>query len=64
MLNEIIEFSKNSLHMHRLTAEIYAYNKISIKLFEDVGFKSEEKIKDGKFFKGSYHDILIFGKIL
>jgi RimJ/RimL family protein N-acetyltransferase len=50
--------------MHRLTAEIYSYNKSSIKLFENAGFKLEGRIKDGKFFKGSYHDILIFGKIL
>jgi RimJ/RimL family protein N-acetyltransferase len=64
ILNKIIEFSKNNLRMHRLTAEIYDYNKASTKLFKNAGFVLEGKIKDGKFFKDSYHDILIFGKIL
>ncbi len=63
ILQEALDFSKNNLRLHRLTAEIYDYNLPSIKLFEKFGFVLEGRIREAKFFNNKFHDILVFGKI-
>lgn len=47
--------------MNRLTAEVYEYNEVSIKLLEKFGFKKEGRLKKAKFHNGRYYDIFIYG---
>ncbi|ABV32712.1 MULTISPECIES: GNAT family N-acetyltransferase [Pseudothermotoga] len=61
MLLMAMDFAFNELNLNRLTAEVYEYNKPSIKLLESTGFELEGVIKNGKFYNGKYHNIRIYG---
>jgi RimJ/RimL family protein N-acetyltransferase len=61
ILHKAIDFAFNELNLERITAEVYEYNERSIKILEKFGFKLEGRIRKGKFHKGNYYDILIYG---
>jgi RimJ/RimL family protein N-acetyltransferase len=51
-------------HLHRLWAEIFAFNDRSIELFERAGFCQEGRMEDHVFKNGAYHDSLIYGLVV
>ncbi|SHN69538.1 GNAT family N-acetyltransferase [Fervidobacterium gondwanense] len=61
MLKKAIEFAFGEMNLHRLTAEVYAYNEKSIRLLESLGFVREGLIREAKFHDNKYWDILIMG---
>ncbi|MEJ5257036.1 MAG: GNAT family protein [Fervidobacterium sp.] len=61
MLQKAIGFAFGEMNLHRLTAEVYAYNEKSIKLLESLGFMREGLLREAKFHDNKYWDILIMG---
>jgi diamine N-acetyltransferase len=47
--------------LNRLYAEIYAFNTVSIKLFESAGYTLEGRMKQHVWKNGGFHDALIYG---
>ncbi|ABR30133.1 GCN5 family acetyltransferase [Thermosipho melanesiensis] len=61
ILKYSIDYAFEEMNMNRLTAEVYEYNEVSIKLLEKFGFKKEGRLKKAKFHNGRYYDIFIYG---
>lgn len=51
----------NEFNLHRLWAEIYAFNTVSVRLFETAGYKREGVLHNHIFKNGTHHDSLIYG---
>ena len=51
-------FSKN---LHRIDAEVYEFNKRSIKLLRYLGFKIEGLKREAHFDGKKYHNIVVLG---
>jgi RimJ/RimL family protein N-acetyltransferase len=49
------------LRYQKVTVDVYAYNKASIKLHEKLGFQHEGRVRRVIFTRGAYHDSLILG---
>jgi ribosomal-protein-alanine N-acetyltransferase len=47
--------------MHRIDAEVYEFNKISLSLLTNLGFKKEGIKRKAHFDGKNYHDIVILG---
>jgi len=60
-LKSLIETGFNELDLHRLEAEVYEYNKPSLKLVKHFGFSEEGRFREAKFYNGKYYDILFYG---
>ena len=45
-LQLLVDYGFQKMKLHRIEAEIFEYNKISIKLFEKLNFKKEVMLKD------------------
>ena len=60
-LTLLLDYGFKNLGLHRITAEIYAYNEPSRRLFEQVGFKHEGVLRDHQFWQGRWHDSHLFG---
>lgn len=60
-LTGLLHYAFDELELNRITAEVFAFNKRAIKLFEKLGFKQEGKIRENVYKNGNYHDELIFG---
>jgi len=59
-LRLIVDYGFRMLGMNKLYAEIYEYNKQSIKLFEKTGFKLEGKLREHHYWNGKFHASLIY----
>ncbi len=60
-LKAAMDFAFNKMNLHRLEAEIYEFNKVSIKLMESLGFKKEGVLREAQFSNGKYWDIIRYG---
>jgi len=63
-LHTLIDYAFNSVNLHRLEAEIFAYNQKAKKLFESIGFKHEGTLREARYAEGKYHDILRYGILI
>ena len=57
-LQKLVDYGFNNLNLHRIDAEIFEFNKISIKLFEKFNFKHEVTLRDALWREGRYWKIL------
>lgn len=60
-LKKLIDFAFQTMNLYRLEAEVVDYNEAAKKLFPGAGFREEGRLREAKFFEGSYHDILRYG---
>jgi len=60
-LKAIIKHGFEKMNMHRLEAEVIAFNEVSIKLVEGLGFIREGVLREAKFSDGKYWDIYRYG---
>ncbi|MGC8902938.1 MAG: GNAT family N-acetyltransferase [Fervidobacterium sp.] len=61
MLKRAIVFAFNELNLNRITAEVYEYNIVSMKLLEKLGFVQEGRLRKAKFHNSRFWDIIIYG---
>ena len=62
-LQLLINYGFQKLKLHRIEAEIFEYNKISVKLFEKLNFKCEAILKDSLWRNGRWWNVYIFSII-
>lgn len=62
-VNLITDYAFNVLNLRKVQAEVIAYNKASLNLFEKCGFMIEAVLKEQIYFDSLYHDLYILGKI-
>jgi len=60
-LQLLLKYGFEELRLHRIYATIFQYNNASVKFFERNGFKLEGKHREARFWKGKFHDELIYG---
>lgn len=51
----------NELRFNKANAEIHAFNKISKKLNESIGFKKEGEIREAIYVNGAYYNEYVYG---
>ena len=51
----------NELRYHKCTVGIFEYNTASIALHESLGFQKEGQLREMKYTKGKYYDLLKYG---
>lgn len=56
-----MKFGFNKMNLHRIEAEVIAFNKPSIKLVEKLGFVFEGALREAKYSDGKYYDIYRYG---
>lgn len=63
-LNTLLEYLKDFQNLHQVYCYIETKNEKSLKLFKKCGFLESGTLKDFRKFKGTFHDVFIFQKIL
>jgi len=58
---ETLSFAFNKLGLNRIILKVLDNNKVAIKLYENVGFKKEGKLRESIFKNNSFYNELIFG---
>lgn len=53
----------DEFNLHRLWAEIYDFNRASLKLFEKAGFRCEGVLRQHVYKNGVYHNGLMYGLV-
>ncbi|MFZ0389746.1 MAG: GNAT family protein [Calditrichia bacterium] len=61
VLQQALSYAFTVLNLHRLEAEVVQYNQRGIHLFKNSGFKEEGRLREARFYKGDYYDIIRFG---
>lgn len=56
-LRLLVDYGFQKMKLHRIGAEIFEYNKISVKLFEKLNFKKEGMIRDALWRYGRWWNI-------
>lgn len=62
-LSTVIDFGFNSMKLHSIEAHINPANKASAALLESAGFVKEAYFKEDYFFKGAFHDTIIYSRL-
>jgi len=53
----------SELNMHRLSLQVFAFNERALKMYENMGFKTEGRLRDAFFTKNKYHDIVVMSML-
>ena len=56
----LLDYGFDELNMHRVWAEIYAYDERKKSFFEDLGFHLDGVHREHHFAEGAWHDSLFF----
>lgn len=62
-LQMLIDYGFKKMKLHRIGADIFEYNKISLKLFEKLDFKKELEMKDYLWRDGKWWNVYTYSKI-
>lgn len=60
-LRAVISFCFEILGMHRIEAEVYAFNHRSVRLFEGLGFRREGTLRHFVWKRGRFQDEHVYG---
>jgi len=60
-LSAVIDYCFASLAMHRIGAEIYAFNERSLRLFEGLGFQREGVLRQAVWKRGRWENEVVYG---
>lgn len=55
----LLPFAFNTLNLHRIELEVFAYNPRAKHTYEKFGFQLEGTLREALYFEESYHDIYI-----
>jgi RimJ/RimL family protein N-acetyltransferase len=59
----LLDYYFNELRYHKVNVTMYAFNKNSIRLHEQLGFVEEGRLRQAKYTRGQYWDVLIYGML-
>ena len=54
----ILRYGFETLNLHRIALEVYAFNPRAIHVYEKVGFQREGVLRDLLFYDGAFHDAI------
>lgn len=57
----LLNYAFNELNLHRITANILEYNKVSINFHTKIGLKKEGINREAIYKRGKYHNVITFG---
>lgn len=57
----IFDYSFGKLRLERLWLRVAAFNEMAERLYRNLGFIEEGRLRHHAFRNGSYHDVIIFG---
>lgn len=60
-LKLVVDYAFNRLNLRKISADMNASNKASVRAYEKAGFKVEGRRKDELYVNGKYHDAIIMG---
>lgn len=60
----LLRYGFNTLRLHRIWAEVYAFNEASIALLERLGFKREGTLREHVWRGGKFVDAHLYGALL
>jgi RimJ/RimL family protein N-acetyltransferase len=63
-LQLLIRYGFNTLNLHRLNLDVYAFNERAQKCYRKVGFREEGKRREAIYINGAYHDLLTLGLLV
>ena len=61
--SEVIVFAFEQLRLHRVQATCFAENRASTRVLTKLGMKLEGRMKDAKFIKGAFRDVLVYAVV-
>ena len=59
----LLMYAFEYLNLHKVNLEVYEYNERAMKLYKDLGFKEEGRLRKNNFRHGKYHDVIIMGML-
>jgi len=59
-LRTLLAYGFHTVNLHKLYAEIFAFNEPSIRLFEKAGFKRDGAKREDQFVDGKYWDTYVY----
>ncbi len=62
-LEMLVEYGFKHMKLHRIGADIFEYNKISLKLFEKLDFKKEIEMRDYLWRDGKWWKVYTYSRI-
>jgi diamine N-acetyltransferase len=60
-INTLLRHGFETLNLHRVFLSVYAGNLRAIKVYTNIGFREEGRLRDDRFMHGRYEDTLIMG---
>lgn len=60
ILSILLKYGFNQLKLHRIGAEIFSYNTISVKLFKKLAFRHEATLRDALWRMGKWWNLYTF----
>jgi len=55
----MLQYGFNGLNLHRISLQVFDFNKRGIRSYEKAGFTLEGKLRQARFRNGKYSDILL-----
>ncbi|RPF50613.1 GNAT family N-acetyltransferase [Aquisalibacillus elongatus] len=59
----LLNYAFNELNLHRLSLKVFSYNQKAKKMYENLGFQVEGKLRESFFRDGEWHDIYIMSML-
>lgn len=60
-VNTLLRFAFHELNLHRITLEVFAFNKRGAACYEKCGFRNEGVLRDAIYRDGKFHDSIFMG---
>ncbi|KPL02476.1 MAG: hypothetical protein AMJ90_05730 [candidate division Zixibacteria bacterium SM23_73_2] len=57
----ILDLAFNRMNLHRVGLNVYDFNQRAVKSYEKCGFKKEGVLREGYYYGGKYHDVVVMG---
>lgn len=57
----LLDFAFKELNLHKVYLRVFSFNERAIKLYQNLGFNEEGKLKEQLYRDGAWHDIIFMG---
>ncbi|NIM93519.1 MAG: GNAT family N-acetyltransferase [Anaerolineales bacterium] len=57
----LVRHGFETLNLHRITLQVFAFNQRAIKVYDNLGFVHEGRLREHFYRSGEYHDIVMMG---
>ncbi|MFC2134146.1 GNAT family N-acetyltransferase [Bacteroidota bacterium] len=61
VINALLKYGFEKMNLYRIEAEVIAFNEVSVKMIEGLGFVKEGTLREAKYSNGKYWDIYRYG---